>query len=113
VCFVAIDALPGTEISPESFWKAHGTRIDASLQFHNRTSRSFNVELTFENAFGLYVETRLTKRTDNQYINFRTKSSRPGITDEAARLLTERSVRLDIGLSPIFTFHQVDFLFYR
>ncbi|UJR15472.1 hypothetical protein I4U23_002415 [Adineta vaga] len=54
-----------------------GSRIDKSLEFHKKPARNFELNLTFEKAVEL------------------TRVTREGITDEAARLLTERSIRLD------------------
>jgi len=74
---VAIDALPRIETSPNKFFKLHASRIDSSLKFHNMPPRTFDTVLTFEKALEV------------------TKSTRLDITDEAAKLLTERSVRRD------------------
>ncbi|CAF0933119.1 unnamed protein product [Rotaria sordida] len=77
VCLVAIDALVRPHVSSDLFWTTIGSRIDNSLQYLSRKSKIYTDELTFEKA----VE--------------HTKNSRPGITDEAAKLLTERAVRRD------------------
>ena len=53
LCFVAIDALPPIETSRENFFKIQRSRIDASLEFHNKPARTFNINLTFEKAVEL------------------------------------------------------------
>ncbi len=53
LCLVAIDALPRSEMSSAAFFKTHASRIDASLKFHNKPSRNFDIDLTFEKAFEL------------------------------------------------------------
>ncbi|CAF0998285.1 unnamed protein product [Adineta steineri] len=82
---VAIDALPRFESSPENYFQIHASRIEKSLAFHNKPARKFETDLTFETALEL------------------TKLSRTGISDEAARLLTERSVRRDTNNKLHFT----------
>ncbi len=50
---------------------------------------------------------------DKIYSNFvysSVKAGRPGINDEAARLLTERSVRRDSGLSSLSVLRLEEFL---
>ncbi|UJR15471.1 hypothetical protein I4U23_002414 [Adineta vaga] len=84
-CLVAIDALPRSETSSENLFEIYGARIDKSLEFHKRPIRIFNTDLTLEKALEL------------------TKATRDGITDEAARLLVERSVRSDANSKLHFT----------
>jgi hypothetical protein len=40
-------------MSSAAFFKTHASRIDASLKFHNKPSRNFDIDLTFEKAFEL------------------------------------------------------------
>jgi hypothetical protein len=98
LCIVAIDALPRAEITPDKLFEVHGSRIDTNLQFYNKPNRTFNTDLTFESAFSLQVEHKASIRV-NRKVFFSMKCTRPGITDEAAKLLTERSVRREAGLS--------------
>ncbi|CAF1081492.1 unnamed protein product [Adineta ricciae] len=84
-CIVAIDALPRPEPSSENLYEIYGARLDMSLEFHQKPSRNFETDLTFEKVLEL------------------TKSTRPGITDEAARILIERSVRKDTNNKLHFT----------
>ncbi|CAF1466097.1 unnamed protein product [Rotaria magnacalcarata] len=77
LCVVAIDAMVRAEVTTESFWTTVGHRIDYNLNFLNTIPSTYTDELTLEKAIA------------------HTKSGRPGITDEAARLLIERAVRRD------------------
>ncbi|CAF2523118.1 unnamed protein product [Rotaria sp. Silwood2] len=85
LCLVAIDALVRAHVSPDLFWKTVGSRIDDTLKYLSDTSKIYTDELTFEKALE------------------HTKNSRPGITDEAAKLLFERSVRRDADNKLHFT----------
>ncbi|CAF1045606.1 unnamed protein product [Rotaria sordida] len=81
LCLVCLDSLPRGETSLEDYFKIQGSRIDASLKYHKRPPRSHKPHLTSEIILQLI------------------KIMRPGITDEAAKLLIERSIRQDTGLS--------------
>ncbi|CAF4589024.1 unnamed protein product [Rotaria sp. Silwood1] len=85
LCLVAIDALVRAHVSSDLFWKTVGSRIDDALKYLNDSSRTYTEEFTFEKALE------------------QTKNSRPGITDEAAKLLIERSVRRDADNKLHFT----------
>lgn len=76
------------------------------LNDFDRPLRIFKDELTFEKALEKLVERILKKFNLNYNLFFSTISSREGITEEAARLLTERLVRRGAGLfsSSIFCF---------
>lgn len=52
-CIVAIDSLIRSDTSPEKFFEVYGTRTDAQLQFYNKPSRNFEINLTFEKALSL------------------------------------------------------------
>ncbi|CAF4108545.1 unnamed protein product [Adineta steineri] len=80
ICDVAIDAVPRSECSSENYSQIYASRIDDSLAFHSKPARTFEADLTFDKALEL------------------TKMTRTGISDEAARLLTERLVRRDTSL---------------
>jgi len=66
------------------------------LQYYSRPSRAHKVELTNEIAIELYVEITLVYYIF-YYINIRVSGTRPGINNESAKLLVERSVRRDEG----------------
>ncbi|CAF0801055.1 unnamed protein product [Rotaria sp. Silwood1] len=75
LCLICLDSLPRTETLMEDYFKIQASRIDASLRYHKRPPRSHDPHLTSETVLEL------------------TKITRPGITDEAAKLLIERSIR--------------------
>ncbi|CAF1069526.1 unnamed protein product [Adineta steineri] len=85
ICDVAIDAVPRSECSSENYSQIYASRIDDSIAFHSKPARTFEADLTFDKALEL------------------TKMTRTGISDEAARLLTERLIRRDTNNKLHFT----------
>ncbi|CAM4923804.1 unnamed protein product [Rotaria socialis] len=76
-CIVAMDNVPSSETPPEDIFKCYRSRIDASLQYHTKPVRTLHHDLSYEALQQL------------------TKFRRPGLTDEGAKLIVERTVRLD------------------
>ncbi|CAF3911123.1 unnamed protein product [Adineta steineri] len=85
ICAVSIDAIPRSECSPENYFEIYGSLIDDSIAFHSTPARKFETDLTFDKALEL------------------TKMTRTGISDEAARLLTERLIHRDTNNKLHFT----------
>ena len=55
LCLVALDALPSAEVSSNGFWDVRGSRIDASLDFHHRSSITPEKDVEFDKALELYI----------------------------------------------------------
>ena len=100
--FVGIDALIRERVAPESYWLTVGSRIDKRLKILTRPLKVHKEDLTFDKAVQLFVEKFLSNQNTFRYCSM--KSTRPGIDDTSARLLTERCVRQDQGLTSLFTF---------
>lgn len=96
-CFIAIDALLRERVVPEFYWSTVGKRIDKRLEIVIRPSKIYKEDLTFDKAVKMFVET--IQCHENRFLYFSMKSTRFGIDDISARLLTERCVRRDQGFA--------------
>lgn len=108
---IAIDALPREQVQPEQLWTLIG--IDLNKRMNNQRTRSkiYRDDLTFEKAVDMSVEwTSNEVLFDLNY--FRIKSTRSGISNQAARLLTDRSIRFDES-SLLFFLRRLSLIFYR
>ncbi|CAF0878520.1 unnamed protein product [Rotaria sordida] len=76
-CLVTLDSIIRGEFSSEPLWENVATRIDKNIEYHSKSPKSYQKELTYEKAIELV------------------RSSRRGIDDESAKLLAERSIDRD------------------
>lgn len=66
LCFIAIDALPRAEVPAEFYWKVHGSRVDARIQYQSEIEpKIFEKELTMEKILELWDEKNNTETNDN------------------------------------------------